>query len=60
MTAHKYVIAMSLSIAAILCFVAGQPRFGFLPQRIADFGGLALILLAALCWALPVIKKPRG
>lgn len=29
MNSKKYLIAMSLTIAAILCFVAGQPRFGF-------------------------------
>lgn len=57
MNSKKYLIAMSLTIAAILCFVAGQPRFGFLSPRVADFGGLALILIAGLCWALPIGKK---
>jgi hypothetical protein len=51
---------MLLTIAAILAFVAGQPRFGYLSERTGQFVGLALILLAGLAWAVMRIRAGRG
>ncbi|HRI83708.1 MAG TPA: hypothetical protein PLF88_14795 [Opitutaceae bacterium] len=48
----KYVLPMILTIAAILCFVAGSPAYGFIPTKAANFSGLALILFSGLAWAL--------
>lgn len=54
----KPALALTLAILATLCFIAGSPSFAFIPTKVANFVGIALVLVAGLCWALPSGKKP--
>ncbi|MFQ5462038.1 MAG: hypothetical protein ACE5E5_05355 [Phycisphaerae bacterium] len=45
-------LAMGLSAAGILCFVAGQPRFAVLESTTAKFAGIACLLVAGIFWGV--------
>jgi len=47
-----FAVAFGLVIVSILLFMAGQPRFDFLPQRQANFLGTAAVLGSGLFWIL--------
>ena len=46
-----FTLAMFVSIAATLCFIAAQPRFGFLPPAVGKFVGTGLVMVSAVFWA---------
>jgi hypothetical protein len=60
MNQKKFIVAMSFFLAGLLCYMAGQERFAFLPSRIAQFAGFALIMISGLCWALPIGRKSKS
>ena len=56
----RFVLAMALSILAILCFIAGQSRFAILPSTYANFLGITLVLISAIFWSLYGTARKRG
>lgn len=45
-------VAIALSGAAALLFVAGAPRFDLVPRTYANIGGIALAVVSGLFWTL--------
>lgn len=43
-------VALGLALVSILLFMAGQPRFDFLPRSYANFLGTAAILASGFVW----------
>ncbi len=52
MLKNPHALPLILAVIATLCFIAGSSRFGLLPKHVADFLGIALVLVAGVCWAL--------
>jgi hypothetical protein len=51
------IIAFSLTLLAVLCFIAGSPAFGFIPRAPANFAGIAILFVAGVFWVLTGRKK---
>ncbi len=47
----RFMLAMGISVAGTLCFIAGQPRFAYLDSDAARFAGIACFLVAGVFWA---------
>ena len=59
MLKNRHALPLVLAVIATLCFLAGSSRFNFLPKHVADFLGIALALVAGVCWALTGRRKSK-